>query len=216
MSKVDLRSSAVIQTPDDTDAEIHWHSANKSSRFIVLIPPTINFNTITRRIWELAYSTNSNVQLLSLCKDWNEEPAVRRELVTLAALIRDASVAVETQVVIGTNWLRAVKRNYREGDMIVCVAEQTTGIWRRPLSQVLESNLKVPLYIMSGLPQRQSESSAHSQIIAWLGFLGFIIGFFVLQVKVLQYSKDWTQTLLLLLLLIPEFWLLWIWNSLFS
>ena len=216
MSKVDLSSSAAIQTPDDTQAEIHWHSTNKSGRLIVLIPATINFNTITRRIWELAYSTSSNVQLLSLCKDGNEEPAVRRELVTLAALIRDASVAVETQVVVGTNWLHAVKRNYREGDMIVCVAEQTTGIRRRPLSQVLESNLKVPLYIMSDLPQRQSESSGHSQIIAWLGFLGFIIGFFALQVKVLQFSKDWTQTLLLILLLIPEFWLLWIWNSLFS
>ena len=215
MNKLNIHTSTAIRTPDDeSNVSLSWFPLQKTRQLIVLIPTDLDCTTMAQRVWELAQATSSDVQLLGLGKDSSQEPAVRRELVTLSALIQDVSVPVEVRVEIGTNWLEAVKHSYHEGDMIVCVAEQTTGIRQRPLSQILESSLKAPIYILSGSQTRQSESNGPSQIIAWLGFLGIMIGFFVLQVKIMQSTNDWLQTLLLILLLIPEFWLLWIWNSL--
>ena|SRR5215208_3720550 len=212
MNKLDF------QTPDTilTINPVSHLDRNPSRRLIVLIPANSDWAPATRRVWELAKATGSTVQLLGLCKDISQEPALRRELVTMAALIRDAKISVETKVEIGANWVDVVKRNYQLGDMIVCMAEQRAGIRHRPLSQILESNLKAPVYILSQLQASQPQSNGLSQAIKWLGLLGIIFGFFLLQVRVDQLSKDWFQTVLLILLLIPEFGLIWLWNNLFE
>jgi hypothetical protein len=100
--------------------------------------------------------------------------------------------------------------------MIVCPFEQPVGIRRRSLTQILESNLKVPVYILSEPPQAKPQYNGLMQLTAWLGFAGIIVGFFVLQWKVVQLEKDPFQSILLILLLIPEFWFIWAWNFLFS
>lgn len=200
----------------ESDTSIHMVNLERSRRLIVLIPPDSDCTSVTRRICKLAGEMNSDIQLLGLCKDPNQEMALRRELVTVSALIRDAKVFVEMKVEVGTNWLDAVKRNYQDGDMLVCLAERPFGIRRRPLSQILESTLQAPIYILSETKSTRSQSNVLSQVIAWAGFIGIITVFFILQVKITQLPKDWFQTLLFILLLIPEFGLIWVWNSLFS
>jgi hypothetical protein len=153
---------------------------------------------------------------LGLCKDPAQELALRRELVTVSALIRDARVFAETKVEVGANWLDAVKRNYQDGDAIVCITDQSIGIRQRPFSQILESTLKAPIYILSETKPSQSHSNLLSLVIAWTGFLGIVAGFLILQMKIVQLSEDWFQTVILIFLLIPEFGAIWIWNSLFS
>jgi hypothetical protein len=200
----------------ETEAEVHVANVERCRRLIVLIPPDSDATNVTRRICKLATDTNSDILLLGMCKDINQELALRRDLVTVSALIRDAKIFVEIKVEVGTNWLDAVRRNYQEGDALVCIAEQQIGIRRRPLSQILQSTLKAPLYILSEAKATQAQSNVISQLMIWPGFLGIITGFFVLQVKVAQLPKDWLQTLFFILLLIPEFGLLWVWNSIFS
>lgn len=200
----------------ESDTEFRVVNVDQSRRVIVLIPPDSNAMNVTRRICKLATDTNSDIQLLGVCKDVNQELALRRDLVTVSALIRDAKVFVEIKVEVGTNWIEAVRGNYQDGDMLVCIADYPIGIRKRPLSQILESTLKVPIYILSEAKAIQPQSNIFSQIFIWSGFLGIIAGFFVLEVKITQLPKDWLQTLLLILLLIPEFGLLWVWNSLFS
>lgn len=185
------------------------------SRLIVLIPADADYSTVTRRIWRLANETSSEVQLLGLSKDPSQELALRRDLATMAALIRDTRVFVDTKIEIGNSWLNAVKHNYQQGDMIVCPAEQSIGIRQKPLSQVLESNFKAPVYILSDIRSPKLQSNVFSQVIAWSGFIGIIAGSFVLQSRIIQLPDDWFRTVLSVLLLIPELWLLWIWNSLF-
>jgi hypothetical protein len=183
---------------------------------IVLVPPDSDSSSFTRRLCKLAAETNSNILLLSVCSDANQELALRRELVTVAALIRDARLYVETRVEVGTDWLAAVKQSYQKGDMIVCIADQSIGFRRRPLSQLLESTFQAPIYILSDREARTFESNALSQVISWSGFVGIIIGFFFLQVKLTQLPNDWFQTFLLILTLIPELGLILLWNALFS
>jgi hypothetical protein len=185
-------------------------------RLIVLVPPDADCAKVTRRICKLATETKSDIQLLGLCKDPAQELALRRQLVTVSALIRDVRIFAEVTIEVGTNWLDAVKRNYQDGDAIVCITDPSIGIRQRSFSQILESTLKAPIYILSETKPSQPRSNFLLAIAAWSGFLGIIAGFFVLQIKIVQLSKDWTQAVILILILIPEFGALWLWNSIFS
>src|SRR5690242_11056343 len=108
----------------EPEIEVRVVDTESSKRVIVLIPPDSDATNMTRRICKLATATNSDVQLLGVCKDVNQELALQRELVTISALIRAAKVFVEIKVEVGINWLEAVKRNYQEGDALICIAEQ--------------------------------------------------------------------------------------------
>jgi hypothetical protein len=186
-------------------------------RLIVLVPSLeVDLNAVTRRVWELASATGARIKFLSLCSDRLEEPSLRRRLATLSALVKDDKVFAEAEVIFGRNWVEAVKSRWQAGDMVVCCAEQRAGLWQKPLSQILHSDLNVPLYILSGLyPQNDSSSSWPMQAAAWLGFIAIIMGFFTLQVKIDQLAKDLTIVLQLLTTAV-EFWLIWVWNNLFK
>lgn len=185
-------------------------------RLIVLVSPDIDYAAATPRIWELANATGMHIRLLGLYEDAADESSLRRELVTMASLLRDGRIAAEARVGAGTNWLEAVKSNYETGDMIVCFAEQRSGIWRRPLSQILESNFKGTVYILSGLRPHTEKTNRLSQILAWVGCLIIIIGFGILQTRLVQLSEGWFQSVWLILSILPEFLLIWFWNGLFG
>ena len=184
---------------------------------IVLVPADADYTAATQRIWELAIATGTRILLLGLCKDAADEPSLRRQLVTMSALVGNGRVIAEAKVEIGTNWVQVVKRNYRAGDMIVCFAEQRAGLMQKPLSQILESNLNATVYILSGLYQPDGpRSNWLSTIILWSGFFGIIGCFLLLQVNIDPASKDWVHTTTLMLSIPVEFWLIWVWNSLFG
>jgi hypothetical protein len=211
MIRLDSPSPSLIYpTPPSMDG-------GSAHRLIVLLPADADYTAATRRIWELAVSTGSHVQLLSLCKDMAEESSLRRQLILMSALVGDSRISTEAKVEIGANWVDAVKRNYQTGDMIICFAEQRAGLLHRPLNQILEANLDAPVYILLGLYTREySGLSWISQAIAWIGSIGIIVGFFLFQSRITLLSNDWTQTTLLILAVIFEFWLIWVWNNLFS
>src|SRR5215204_2517248 len=121
-------------------------------RLIVLVPSLeMDLNAVTRRVWELANATGARIKFLGLCSDRLQEPSLRRRLATLSALVKDDKVFAEAEVIFGRNWVEAVKSRWQAGDMVVCCAEQRTGLWQKPLSQILHSDLNVPLYVLSGL-----------------------------------------------------------------
>ena len=131
----------------------------------------------------------------------------------MSAMIRDDKISSEARIEIGTNWVDIVKRNSQKGDMIVCFKEQRAGLLHRPLSQILESNLSFPVYILSGLYPQKSRSNWLSKVIVWSGSIGIIIGFYILQAKIAQLQKDWFQNALLIFSIMLEFSM--IWNNLF-
>ena len=185
-------------------------------RFVVLFPDLEwEFIPAIHRIWELANSQHACVLLISLCKDSREESSRRRSLITLCAMLQDGSIAVETKVEDGTNWVDVVKRNYQSGDMIVCFAGQRAGLFQKPLSQILASNLTIPICVISGISIPQPKPNWLTQVMAWPGSIGIMVGFGVLQVKIVQVSEGWFQSILLILVIIPEIWLIWVWNNRF-
>jgi hypothetical protein len=189
--------------------------SERFSQLIILVSASADCTAVTRRICKLAAETNSSIHLLGLYRDEEEELALRRELAMASALIRDARVYVEVTVERGTDWVQAVRPLYQSGDMIVCLTDQSTGIRRKPLSQILESSFNTTIYILSETPIQQQKSKLLSQVIAWSGLIGIVGGFFILQVDITRMPRDGFQTLLLILLLVPELWLVQFWNSLF-
>src|SRR5215216_2911453 len=186
-------------------------------RLIVLAPTNAGYTAATQRVWELVVATNMRVLFLGLCKDATEEPSLRRQLVMMSALVQDGKVSTEVKVEIGTNWIDVVKRNYQTGDVIVCFAEQRVGLMHRPLSQILETQLNITVYILSGLyTQEYAGLDWVSQAFGWAGFISIIAGSFLLQSQIMVLRNDWTQTTLLIFSVVFEFWLIWVWNNLFS
>src|SRR6266508_6563517 len=115
MNKLNVRAQSFTNQPAvELNASIYGVNLERFRRLIVLIPPDSDCASVTRRICKLASETDSDVQLLGLCRDPNQELALRRELVTVAALIRDAKVFVDMKVEVGTNWLDTVKSNYHD------------------------------------------------------------------------------------------------------
>lgn len=184
-------------------------------RLIVLLPFGIDYGPVTRRIWEFAQASGMDVLLLGLCEDRDEEPSFRRGLVNMASLLEDSKICAEVKVDTGTNWMAIVKDNYKAGDAIVCFAEQRSGLLHRPLSQILEASFKATVYILSSPAPQKTKTNGLAQVGAWLGFIAIIVGFGMLQASIVQLPQGWIQGILLTLSILPEFWLIWVWNSRF-
>jgi hypothetical protein len=185
-------------------------------RLIVLVPgQEADLSSVTYRVWELANATGAHVIFLGLWSDPTEEPGLKRRLITLSAIAHSGRVSADGEIVFGKDWVPAVKSLCQPGDMIVCLAEQRHGVWKRPLSQVLESNLDLPIYILSDLyAQDDSYFSWPARLTTWAGFLAIVLGSLWLQVKIYQLPNNWTA-LWMVLATALEFWLIWVWNNLF-
>jgi hypothetical protein len=188
---------------------------HRARRLIVLIPEDLDSTFAVRRIWEWANAAGAHIQLLSLCDDHALEPALRRRLVRMASLLQSGAVLAELRIESGTNWVEMVKRNSQPEDGIVCFAGQRVGVWNRPLSQILQSTLKNPVYIMSDLsPQNPPRTNWLLKIVPWVGSIGIIAGAFVLQIQIVSVTQGGMETTLLILSTLVEAWLIGVWNSL--
>ncbi len=142
---------------------------------------------------------------------------MRRGLVTMAAMVKDDKISTEAQAIFGKDWLDAVRAHAQTGDTVVCLAEHHVGLQHRPLSQILQSNVDLPLYILSDLsPRGNSRPNRLPQLAAWIGSAAIILGFFLLQIKMGPLAQDWAHTALLMISIFVEFWTIWFWNSLFG
>ena len=214
MNKLDTKLQNISSPISPASHLDIWHP----HRLIVLVPDAdVDYAAATHRVWELATNMGARILFIGLCKDKIQESSLRRQLVTMSAMAQDSKVSAEAKVQFGTNWVDVVKSNWQAGDMIVCFAEQRAGLLYRPLSQILQSNLDIPLYILSGLyPQRPSRLNILSFIQLWAGLISIIVVSFLLQIRVVSLPRDWAQTTVLILSVIAELWLIWIWNNLFN
>lgn len=185
-------------------------------RLLVLVPGyDADLMAVTNPVWKLASGMGAHVIFLGLCDDARQEPRLRRQLISMSAIMNYGNVSAELEVAIGKDWVSAVRSRWQEGDMVVCFDGHRTVLLQRPLSQLLQSDLAVPLYILSGLgTDQRTHVGWKKQAGAWLGFVAIILGFFMLQIKIEEFAKTWI-ILLELLSVAVELWLVWAWNKLF-
>ena len=212
------RLDTQLQNNSTSISPISHSDIELTRRLIVLVPNAdLDYAAAMRRVWELAGKWGAHILFIGLSKDIAEEASLRRQLVTMTAMVQDGKASAEARVEVGNNWVKVVKSCYQAGDVIVCFAEQRAGLLYRPLSQILQSNLKIPVYILSGLyAQSSSRFNRLSLIPLWAGFIGILVVAFLLQIRIISLPRDWAQTTLLILSVTAELWLIWFWNNLFS
>ena len=185
-------------------------------RLLVLVPCLeADLTAVTHRVWEIANAAGVHVKFIGLCTDAAEESGLRRRLVTMSAMLNDGRVTADAEILSGRDWVEAVRSRWQRGDRLVCLAEQRAGLMQKPLSQILQSDLDVPLTILSGLaPAGGARSKWTMQAIAWTGLIAIVLGFGLLQVKIYQDATAWT-TGLMLVSIAMEYWMIWLWNKRF-
>jgi len=212
MNKLDVSSPAfAISSASHSDS-------GPTPRLIVLFPAS-EFSThdLENRIWEIAHSLQLNVLLLSVTHDFDEELQLRRQLITMAAIIKDSNVSTEILIEHGNDWVGHVRKLWRRGDIVACYANQKVGIMRKALDQILRSSLNMPVYILAN-PHAVKSSKPRflSQVLFWLGALAIIGGFFWAEAGLVQLPQDGSHSALIYVCFFAEFAFLLLWNSLFT
>jgi len=176
-------------------------------RFIVPVTsPEADLTPITRRVWDLANATNSRVQFLGLCDDAMHEPALRRTLATVSAMMNYGNVSAESAILLGRNWLENLKTHVQAGDAII--------YWNEQYAKLLQVDLGVPIYVIPELKSGKGlRSNWSTQAAAWIGSIAIIVFFFFMQVQIEHFAKNWA-TVMQLLSVVGEFGLIWFWNDL--
>jgi hypothetical protein len=197
-------------------------------RFIVLVPTAqVDTDALVHAIWALAMPDATPVLYLGLVGHRAiEEDKTRLCLATLASLTRDDHVNVQIHIARETNWIDAVRQVWRLGDVVICQAEQMIPLrvfGRWPLWQGMESSLKEPVFIVSGIVSPQ-QLMAHERaervafgkrlLSGALPQMLIVAGFFYAQLRIdLMYSSI-LRTALLCASGVLEASLIGFWNSL--
>lgn len=188
-------------------------------RLLVLVPESeMDIAFAAQKICGLARSLKGGVQFIGLCKDAAHESSLRRQLTLLSAMVGNEYIPVKSKTEIGNNWLNAVKFEWQNGDVIAYFSEKSSALPRRPLSEILESNLNATVYVLNGLYHQEEKSKSDwvSAAITWGGSIGLILGFFWLQSKIIQPPQDLAHSILLYISIFAEAGSIWVWNSLFG
>jgi hypothetical protein len=175
-----LRPSVSLQPLTATS-----HFASATRRLVVLIPDVdTNEPELARYIWQLASTRELSVLLLGTFEDVRREPRARRRLATLASLMCDDRVQVETRLEAGQGWWLAIQTVLTNGDLVVCHAEQQVarlGVGREPLSRWLMARLNQPVCELAGFyPELPPELPGPVNQIITIGVPIFIIAAFTL------------------------------------
>lgn len=217
MNKFDskpLPASIAFPAASHADLPISMNLVS-THRLIVLIPDAeLGSANLPQRIWEIASSSGFDVLFLGLFSDPSHEAQLRRKLITIAAIIKDSNVCTDIMIKQGYDWVKEVKNIWQPGDVLACYAEQKIGLLRKPLDQVLQSNLETQIYNLSDhQPAQKTMSNLFSGASSWLGSLAIIGSFFWVEAKIVELPKDWTHTSLLYICIFIELGLIWLWNS---
>ncbi len=222
-SDVQIQPVAPVTTYDVT------RSAG-GSRLVVVVREAEEEALLAGRIEELARARGLPVLLVGVARDASAEATLRRSLVTISAFLReadayarpalrgrDATMAPEIRIECGRDWLGKVRAMLRPGDVLACYSEEQTGVFERPLSDILSAGLGTPIYTFAGLRAEQGHRQSRlAQAASWAGSLASIGGFLVLQAYIVTAVQGWIQSVLMLAALAAEVGVVWLVNSLMS
>jgi hypothetical protein len=185
------------------------------SRRLVVIVPDASFDTVNlpRRIWNLAAPDHREVLLLARPSQEENEFHLRMTLTSLAAQIRDARAAVQTQVIMGKSFAFAARQYAQPDDVFVCFEEHRAPAFLKKkiwLKDQLAQSVHRPVYTLKGpVTEIADPISSHLiEIVLLVIALLTLIGFFALQVWIDKNATGSFHTVLEILTLIVEAWII--------
>lgn len=185
-------------------------------RLIVMIPTGNDLRQTLRWLRGSTRSLPSKILLLGVNSTGIDESVTKEQLEILASDLKNESRVIATGTATGPRWLSKVEQIVRNGDLLILFENGTANLGARTMVQEIKNRIRVPVLV---IPNQHDpwfkRSKFRSQLVLWLGALGIMVGFFDVQLNLLQTPNNWTQTVLLCASVITEFFLLLWWNAFF-
>ena len=192
-----------------------------SAALIVLVPLSINDDLLFVRRIRSTKSGNQKIKkivFISLVKNQEEQLWASRFHSTLFALLCGEQLLIGSVVSFEKDWIKVIRSVWKNGDEILCHTEQTvrTGLFNQgPLDDLLKSAIPCPVIRLTGVVSRENKISpnrTYRGLIYWIGAIVLIVGFFFIQAEAQIYLHGWVNSVALIIVVIIEFFLLWLIN----
>ncbi len=186
----------------------------ETPRLVVVVSAVTEEAALAARILAQTKTVSQPVLLLGVAATREAENDLRRGLATVQAFIAGQGHPVDLRSESGRGWLQRVRAEYRPVDQLACYEEESASLWSEPLSDVLARSLEAPVCDFSALHSPVAGGRITlSRAGAWLGSLGLIAGFLVLQARIVIAMQGLTQSLVLVVTFLAEIVLILLWNS---
>ncbi len=189
-------------------------------RLVVVIPGQVMDQVqFSRAVRDLALPGQKTVRLVMLVHEVDAEFASQRQLATLASLVTDARIKVQTTFAWGKSWNKCLEKLVVAGDLVICPAETTIrrGFSQREgLAQVLRRSLAVPVYSLPGffLESRSKALFNWRRLPVWVLIFAIFAAFFEFEAVSDLIDRGWPGQVLTIILLLVEFGFIYLWASL--
>jgi hypothetical protein len=111
--------------------------------------------------------------------------------------------------------MRRLLTNLTQDDLLACCADTESRPGIRPVHDALSSQAQVPVIVFER--PEPAPVRGHASLLgvtSWIGSLAIILGFLWLQMRLSLPTSDALSAILLILSIVVEISLIWIWNSL--
>ncbi len=193
------------QTPSTTRTE------PSVDRLLVLVPDYSGDPAeLAAQIRSMAAPRRLPVLLIGQIAEQPETWSVRRDLSTLAALIADPEIRVDSVATTTASWIEILRRVVLPGDLVVCHHEQTLDRnwpWQRQsLAEAIRKELNVPVCALQGFVPglRLVRARWLSGILGSLLPFAFIAFVSAIQIAIQTLTTGWLSTVLLSLSAVVE------------
>ncbi len=194
-------------------------STLQAARWLLVLVPSVavDLTIAVRRICELANAGDKRVRFVGLYEDTAHELSLRRQLAHISALVATTRVYTETELIYRKNPLDVIRALYQPGDILICFTDKHGGFFQHPGTEALMDELHAPVYLIS-IPDLEVRHGFKWQtsLFAWAGSLGLIAGFFLIQIRIDQLVTNWAHIPMVLLSILLEIWMIYVWNILFK
>jgi hypothetical protein len=184
-----------------------------SRRLVVILPDAeLDIFSLAKQLWNLAAPDRRQVLLLTKpCCEENECHS-RVNLTTLASLIRDSSVVVQTQVVLGMSLDQAARKYSQADDVFVCFEDHHIHgfLKKKSLADILAQKTHLPVYTLIGSISETTYpiSARLIEFVSLAICLAVLIGFFGLEVWIDRNTVGDFRTILEILAVFTEAWII--------
>ena len=182
-------------------------------RLVVVISEISDQAALATHIVRSMVTPFQGVLLVGVPSSLLDETRLRRNLVLLAAFLRDASSQVEIIVDRDRGWLQRLSAVVRPNDRLACGLERPSS--RPPLHDVLSSHFQAPVHVFTGdLGGEEGPRGWLQEIAPWVSSVAVILVFLWFQILLSRPPAAPAQSVLLILTLPVEVGFICLCNSL--
>jgi hypothetical protein len=194
-------------------------NTTQRGRLIVLVPDGVADNLeLARKIHWMAMRDRQEVLYIAFADKEDKVLSITRGLATIKAITSNNWLVVHSMIVPANHWLQSLLDLYSPGDTIVCHAGQVVraGYFRKiPLEQYLRSAHGATVICLEGFYNLQKVPVNHwlAGLLFWVGLLMILFVFGLLEFQIDLVVAGSVRTLMFLVIVLLEFWLVWAWNN---